>query len=165
MNNQELLDFYVDKLDIYKQLEKNIFFDIHQVINNTEDIIEKSVLFIGKRFNMDSLMYSMPCLFYRNGQWYKYSIYNHQPIQLNNATLLSNNELFKLIKRNLLSKQKDIIMRKFMRDEYDLVLDNLHIQKRHLISLKNLTIDSELYNNIKFLLEHFMQLDDEDFAI
>jgi len=162
MNNQELLEFYGDKFDFS---EYEGIFNIHQIINDTEDIIEKSVLFIGKRFNVESLMYSMPCLFYRNGQWYKYSIYNHQPIHLNNATLLSNNELFKLIKRILLSKQKDIIMRKFIRNEYDLVLDNLHIQKRHLTSLKNLTIDSELYNNIKFLLEHFMQLHDEDFAV
>ena len=160
MNNQELFAIYENKLEIFKNGEDESMIDIHEIMINTEDIIEKSYMIIGRYFGLDSLMYSMPCLFYRNGEWYKYSVYNQGPIQLNNAVLLNNNELFKLIKRNLLAHQKKIIMNKFTRNNYELNLQNLNIQKMHLNILKNLTIDSPIYNNIKILLEYILMIDE-----
>lgn len=164
MNNEELFNIYGNKLEICKNGGEGCE-DLHEVMINTEDVIEKSFMIICRYFNPDLLMYSMPCLFYRNGQWYKYSIYNPGPIQLNNAVLLTNNEIFKLIKRNLLSMQKKIIMNKFLRPNCVLNLENLNIQKTHLNILKDLTIDSQIYINIKLLLEYLFTFDDENFVV
>jgi hypothetical protein len=162
MNNEELLSIYFHK---YEDIFINGLDNPHEIINNTEDIVEKSFMFIAHRFRLESLMYSMPCLFFRNGQWYKYSVYNPGPIQLNNATQLNNEQFLKFIKRNLLTRQKQIILNKFLKNDYELNLENLNMQKRHLNIYKNLNIDSEIYNNIKVLLEYSLTIDETDITL
>ncbi len=159
MNNEELVANYLKKFDI---IINNDIFNIHDYIAHTEDIIEKSCFIIQWFFNLDSLIYSSPCLFYRNGHWYKYSIYNPGPVQFNNANFLNDNQFFKLIKRNLLLHQKRIIINKFLKNDYELNLQNLNVQKQHLNIFKYLTIDSPIYNNIKAILEHTLEIDDND---
>jgi hypothetical protein len=82
---------------------------------------------------------------------------------MNTAILLIDQELFKLVKRNLLSNQKRMIMNMFLRNE-ELVLDNLNTQKTHLGILKNLKINSEQYIIIKAVMEYLFTFDDKIYA-
>jgi len=166
MNNQEILDKYKESLsilcdkydnnsdwDVYEDKYKKIFF--------SNNIVEKSFSNIARQFNIDSLMYSMPCLFYRDNQWYKYSGNHPEQIQLNNAIQLTNIELFKLIKRTLYNREKNRIIDRLLIPEYPLNLEELTINKRHLIEFKNLTIDSQTYQEIKVVLEYLLTIDEQ----
>ena len=172
MNNQEILDKYKEPLSILCGDIDNL--DIDELDNRREkigqmqysnNIVEKSFLSIYRFFNReDALMYSMPCLFYRNNQWYKYNGNHPEQIQLNNALQLSNIELFKLIKRTMYTREKKMIISKFLISdpEYDLNLEQLNVNKTHLIEFKNLTMDSQTYQEIKIILEYLLIIDEID---
>ena len=168
MNNEEILNKYKDSLSILcadtSNLNDNEFFEFETKFRQmpySNNIVEKSFSSIARVFSMDSLMYSMPCLFYRNNQWHKYN--GNHPIQLNNAVQLSNNELFKLIKRTLFTREKNGIINKFLitDPEYTLNLEQLNVNKTHLIEFKNLTIDSQTYQEIRIVLEHLLVFDEK----
>lgn len=168
MNNQEILDKYKDSLAILCGDTSNFneFFEFETKFRQmpySNNIVEKSFSKIARRFSMDSLMYSMPCLFYRNNQWYKYNGNHPEEIQINNAVQLSNTELFKLIKRTLFTREKNDIINKFLtRDpEYTLNLEQLNVNKTHLMEFKNLTIDSQTYQEIRIVLEHLLVIDEK----
>jgi hypothetical protein len=168
MNNQEILDKYKDSLSILcedsSNLNDNEFFEFDTKFRQmpySNNIVEKSFSSIGRLFSMDSLMYSSPCLFYRNNQWYKYN--GNLPIEFNNAIALSNTELFKLIKRTMYTREKNYIIGQFLitNPEYTLNLEQLNINKTHLIEFKNLTIDSQTYQEIRIVLEHLLVIDEK----
>ena len=165
MNNEELVAFYENKFEVLKKQAEEGPEDFREIMCNIDDVTQKSYLLICFYYSKDSLLYSSPCLFFRNGQWYKYAVYNPGPIQLNNATQLSNKQLFNFIKRNLLTRQKQIIINKFLNSYYQLNLENLNIQKTQLQIYKNLTMDSTIYNNIKILLEYNLTIDETDIAV
>ena len=170
MNNEEVLNKYKEPLSILcgdkSNLNDNDFFEFeekYKKIFYSHNIVEKSFSNIARIFCIDSLMYSRPCLFYRNNKWYKYNGNNPQQIQLNNAIELSNTELFKLIKRTLYNREKNILINKFLisEPEYALNLEELNINKSHLIQFKNLTIDSQTYREIKIILEYLLTIEEK----
>jgi hypothetical protein len=154
--NQATINTYIEAL-------RNTNEDNIHEMTHTKNVIEKSFTYMTRRFSPDSLLYNMPCLFYRDGNWYKYSGHNPERISMNAAILLIDQELFKLVKRNLLSIQKRMIMNMFLRNE-ELVLDNLNTQKTHLGILKNLKINSEQYIIIKAVMEYLFTFDDKIYA-
>lgn len=167
MNNEEILNKYKEPLSILCGDKSNLndmeFFDYEEKrknLFNSNNIVEKSFSNIARTFCIDSLMYSMPCLFYRNNQWYKYN--GNYPIQLNNVTELSNTELLKLIKKTLYNREKNMIIGKFLitHPEYALNLEELNINKSHLIQFKNLSIDSQTYQEIKIILEYLLTIEE-----
>lgn len=174
MNNEEILNKYKDSLSILCGDKSNLndkeFFDFedkYKKIFYSHNIVEKSFSSIARLFNReDALMYSMPCLFYRNNQWYKYNGNHPEQIHLNNAVQLSNTELFKLIKRTMYTREKNYIIGQFLitGPEYTLNLEQLNINKTHLIEFKNLTIDSQTYQEIRIILEYLLTIE-ENFII
>ena len=171
MNNQEILDKYKETLSFLcddndnnnNNYDYEDFMEKIKKILYSHNIVEKSFSNIARLFHKDSLMYSMPCLFYRNNQWYKYTGNHPEEIQLNNAIQLTNNELFKLIKRTLYNREKNHIINQFLvpLPEYALNLDELNINRTHLIEFKNLTIDSQVYQEIKVILEYLLTIDEK----
>lgn len=169
MNNEELLNKYKESLSILYGDENVINYDFevyeekYKKIFHSDDIVEKSFSNIARIFCRDSLMYSRPCLFYRNNKWYKYNGNYAQLIQLNNAIELTSTELFKLIKRTMYNIEKNIIINQFLISdaEYILNLEKLTINKNHLIEYKNLNIDSQAYKEIKIILEHLLTIDEK----
>ena len=170
MNNEEILNKYKESLFILcgdkSDLNDKDFFEFeekYKKIFYSHNIVEKSFSRIARVFCSDSLIYARPCLFYRNNKWYKYNGNNPQQIQLNNAIELSNTELFKLIKRTLYNREKIIIINKFLisHPEYALNLEELNINKSHLIQFKNLTIDSQIYQEIKIILEYLLTIEEQ----
>ena len=172
MNNQEILDKYKDSLSILCEDLSNL--DIDELDDRREkfrqmlysnNIVEKSFSRIYRTFNReDALMYSMPCLFYRNNQWYKYNGNHPEQIHLNNAVQLNNTELFKLIKRTMYTREKNNIISNFLitDPEYTLNLEQLNVNKTHLIEFKKLTMDSQPYQEIKIILEYLLIIDEMD---
>ena len=172
MNKEEILNKYKESLDILFGDTSNLNLDeldyrrekIRQM-QYSNNIVEKSFSSIVITFNReDALMYSMPCLFYRNNKWYKYSGNHPEQIQLNNAIELTNTELFKLIKRNLFTREKNSIISLFLSPHYELNLEELNINKRHLIEFKNMNIDSQTYQETKIVLEHLLTIE-ENFIV
>lgn len=169
MNNEELLNKYKESLSILCGDENVINYDFevyeekYKKIFHSHDIVEKSFSNIARIFCRDSLMYSRPCLFYRNNKWYKYNGNYNEQIQLNNAIELTNTELFKLIKRTMYNIEKNIIINQFLIPdaEYILNLENLTINKNHLIEYKNLNIHSQAYKEIKIILEYLLIIDEK----
>jgi hypothetical protein len=171
MNNQEILDKYKDSLSILcgdtSNLNNEEFYDFEDKYKKmvySSNIVEKSFSSITRLFNrVDALMYSRTCLFYRNNQWYKYNGNHPEQIQFNNAIQLTNIELFKLIKRTLYNREKNNIINKFLvpLPEYALNLDELNINRIHLIEFKNLTIDSQTYQEIKVILEYLLTIEEK----
>ena len=155
--NQESIDTYIDVL---RNTNEDDAYELIREMTHSENVIEKSFAFMIRRFSPQSLVYNMPCLFYRHGNWYKYSGHNPEHIAMNTAILLIDQELFKLVKRNLLSNQKRMIMNMFLRNG-ELVLHHLNTQKTHLGILTNLTIHSEQYIIIKAVMEYLFTFDDK----
>jgi len=155
--NQETIDTY---LDVLRKTNEDDAYELIQKMTHSENVIEKSFAHMIRRFSPDSLLYNMPCLFYRDGNWYKYAGHNPERISMNTAILLIDQDLFKLVKRNLLSNQKRMIMNMFLCNG-ELVLNYLNTQKTHLGILKNLTIDSEQYIIIKAVMEYLFTFDNK----
>lgn len=168
MNKEEILNKYKESVSILcrdtNNLDDNSFFDFEEKYKRlfySNNIVEKSFSNIARIFCSDSLMYSMPCLFYRNNIWYKYTGNHPQQIQLNNAIELTNTELFKLIKRTLFNTEKNYITNLFLSPQYELNLEELNINKRHLIEFKNMTIESETYQETKIVLEYLLTIEEK----
>jgi hypothetical protein len=168
MNNQEILDKYKESLSIFcdgydSNSDWDVFEKKYKKIFYSYNIVEKSFSNIFRLFNREDaiIYYSGPCLFYRNNQWYKYSGNNPEQIQLNNAIQLTNIELFKLIKRTLYNREKNRIIDVLLIPEYSLNLEELTANKRHLIEFKNLTIDSQIYQEIIVILEHLLKIEEK----
>ena len=170
MNNQEILDKYKESLSIFcdgydEKDDWHVYENKYKKIFYSHNIVEKSFSNIVRQFNReDAIIYnSGPCLFYRNNQWYKYSGNHPEQIQLNNAIQLTNIELFKLIKRTLYNREKNNIINKFLvpLPEYALNLDELNFNRIHLLEFKNLTIDSQTYQEIKVVLEYLLTIDEQ----
>lgn len=169
MNKEEILNKYKDSLDILCGYTSNLIVDeiyshrekIRQ-IQCSNNIVEKSFSNIVRIFNReDALMYSTPCLFFINEQWYKYNGNHPEQIHLNNAIALNNTELFKLIKRSLFNMEKNYIISYFLVPECALNLEELNVIKTHLIEFKNLTINSQTYQEIKIVLEHLLTIEEK----
>ena len=62
------------------------------------------------------------------------------------------------------TREKNMIISKFLISdpEYDLNLEQLNVNKTHLIELKNLTMDSQTYQEIKIILEYLLIIDEID---
>lgn len=168
MNNEEILNKYKDTLSILCGDKSNLddkdfsyFEEKYKKVFCSHNIVEKSFSNIARVFCRDSLMYSMPCLFYRNNKWYKYTGNHPEQIQLNNAIELTNTELFKLLKRTLFNREKNYLIALFSSPHYELSLEELNVNKAHLIELKNLTIDSQTYQEIKIILEYLLAIDEK----
>ena len=170
MNNQEILDKYKETLSIFCDCYDDkdywqCYADKVKKIFYSHNIVEKSFSNIVRQFNReDAIIYnSGPCLFYRDNQWYKYSGNNPEQIQLNNAIQLTNIELFKLIKRTLYNREKNNIINQFLvpLPEYTLNLEELTVNKTHLLEFKNLTIDSQTYQEIKAILEYLLTIEEK----
>jgi hypothetical protein len=171
MNNEEILNKYKESLDILCGDISNLDIDelnerkqkIRQM-QYSNNIVEKSFSSIAILFNREDALiyYSSACLFYRNNKWYKYNGNNPEEIHLNNAIELSNTELFKLIKRTMYFREKKYILDQFLitNPEYSLNLEQLNINKTHLIEFINLTIDSQIYQEIRIILEHLLTIDE-----
>ena len=155
--NQDTIDTY---LNVLRNTNEDDAYELIQEMTHSENVIEKSFAYIIRRFSPNSLVYNMPCLFYRHGNWYKYYGHNPERISMNTSILLIDQELFKLVKKNLLLNQKRIIMNVFLRNE-ELVLHYLNTQKTHLSILKNLSIHSQQYIIIKAVMEYLFTFDDE----
>jgi hypothetical protein len=170
--NEELISKYKESLDLLKfgldtetdeefELYENKYYSLH----NSNDILEKSFTKIEKFFSIGAQPYVKFILVYRNGEWYKYNSNNPYPIQLNLCILLTNNELFKLLKRTLYNWEKKNLINFFLREEIDSSkIENLKIIKNNLIILKNLSIDSTIYLNLKILLEYLFYIDSKHFV-
>jgi hypothetical protein len=61
----------------------------------------------------------------------------------------------------LYNREKNRIIDMLLIPEYPLNLEELTINKRHLIEFKNLTIDSQTYHEIKVVLEYLLTIEEE----
>lgn len=175
MNQEELISKYKQQLDLLKfgpEIKEEQDYDLYlekiKGLRFSNDIIIKSFTFIKQHFFVNEWMYNKFMLVFRNGYWYKYNP-NIQPplipIQFNLCLLLTNNELFKIIKRTLYNFQKEYLINYFINMEIDSSkIEEIKLIQEHLIIFKDLTIDSTTYLNIKTLLEYLFELDNECFV-
>jgi hypothetical protein len=63
----------------------------------------------------------------------------------------------------LYNREKNNIINKFLvpLPEYALNLDELNFNRIHLLEFKNLTIDSQTYQEIKVVLEYLLTIDEQ----
>ena len=140
MNNEELIAKYKETLDILKfgiddsnVYEAVILYENKvKLLRYSTDIIEKSFSFIDKFFNIEAQPYVKFILVYRNGNWFKYNSTNPYPIQLHLGILLTNNELFKIIKRALYNQEKNNLITFFLKME----INSSHLEDLHLWTFK-----------------------------
>lgn len=176
MNKEELISKYKEKLDLLKfgpDIQDNdenydLYHEKIRQFRFSNDVIIKSFSFIKHSFFVNEYMYNKFMLVFRNGRWYKYNPNIPPPlipIHFNLCVLLTNNELFKIIKRTLYTFQKDYLIGYFLKLEIESSkIEELKNIKEHLNIFKDLTIDSTRYLNIKSLLEYLFELDNSDFV-
>ena len=70
---------------------------------NSQDILIRLLTKIYHEFGFESQPYVKFILYFKENNWYKYNSNNPYPIQSNLATVMNNYELFKLVKRRLIS--------------------------------------------------------------
>ena len=93
--NQETIDTY---LNVLRNTNEDDAYELIREMIHSKNVIEKSFAYMIRRFSPDSLLYNMPCLFYRHGNGYKYFGHNPEHIAMNTAILLIDQELFKLVR-------------------------------------------------------------------
>ena len=175
MNIEQLKSKYKEQLDLlkfgpYMQDNENFYLyrEKYRQLSYSTDVIIKSISFIKFHFFVNEYIYNKFMLIFRNGHWYKYNPNIPPPlipIQFNLCILLTNNELFKIIKRTLYNFQKDYLIGYFLKLEIESSkIEELKNIKEHLNIFKDLTIDSSIYLNIKSLLEYLFELDNSVFV-
>ncbi len=182
---QALLIKYKDVLDKFKNIGSE---DIHNYDVMTfgewlwssiysEDILTRSLSRIYHELSISSQPYSKFILYFKENNWHKYDSHNPYPIQQNLSSSLNNYELFKLIKRRLIALEKrhthSFISRrinKYQDDETlteeevnNIILKNVKACNNSFITLKDLKIESEVYQSLKILMEEIFILKEEDY--
>ena len=158
-NNEDLIKKYEASLNMAKVDDIAVDWEIYDKNYNSllssKDVLVKSFAKIYRFFNITAQPYVKFILFFREGNWYKYNSNNPYPIQLNLAIMLTNNELFKLVKRKLYDLEKSDLLNFFLELKVNSnCLWRLEILQNHLIIFKNLKIDSPIYLKLKILLEY-----------
>ena len=142
-------------------LKEIIFDDINA------DILLKSFATLFLWLHIDAGPYVKFIIYYKNGDWFKYNTNNPYPINHQMSTIMTENELQKLIKSKLYNLQKKITINMLLEDvinyEDDLIL--LGIKQYHLQYFnQHLHTDSEFYRKLLVLIKYLFELEDKQFA-
>jgi hypothetical protein len=170
MNNEELITSNIKYLNLLKHsiydtdegeiiVDNEFDYDYIKKQFNSHNVSIKSISILHMNFHLDSIAYFKYILFYRNGNWFKYNSNYGYPIDMTRAELITNELLFKIIKKKLYSYQKMVLINYFLRN--DLNLNELNFIKNHLIIFKGLTIDNDVTLQIKALMEYVFELENK----
>jgi hypothetical protein len=142
---------------------------------NSEDMLIRFLTKMYYEFGFESQPYVKFILYFKENNWYKYNSNNPYPIQSNLATLINNYELFKLVKRRLIADDKSRIQR-FVKnivnrsqenhteeESNKFIVKNIKLYNTSMSILKDLKIESDVYQSLKILMEHFFILKEEDY--
>jgi len=142
---------------------------------NSEDMLRRFLTKMYYEFGFESQPYVKFILYFKENNWYKYNSNNPYPIQSNLATLINNYELFKLVKRRLIADDKSRIQR-FVKnivnrsqenhteeESNKFIVKNIKLYNTSMSILKDLKIESDVYQSLKILMEHFFILKEEDY--
>lgn len=153
------IDNYSFYLDEY--LKKIIFNDIHP------DILLKSFATLFHWLHADAGPYVKFIIYYKNGDWFKYNSNNPYPINHQMSTIITENELQKLIKSKLYNLQKKITINMLLNNVIDFNnnLEILKVRQYHLQYFnRHLRADSEFYRKLLVLIKYLFELEDKQFA-
>jgi hypothetical protein len=104
-------------------------------------------------------------LYFEDNNWYKYNSNNPYPIQDNLSTIMNNYELFKLVKRRLISDEKSRIQRfvghivnkcqenQTEEDSNKFIVKYIKLYNSSMRILKDLKMESDVYQSLKILME------------
>ena len=142
---------------------------------NSQDILIRFLTKIYHEFGFESQPYVKFILYFKENNWYKYNSNNPYPIQSNLATLMNNYELFKLIKRRLIADEKSRIQR-FVKnivnrsqenhteeESNKFIVKHIKLYNSSMSILKDLKIESDVYQSLKILMDNFFILKEEDY--
>ncbi len=149
--------FYLDEY-----LKKIIFKDIHP------DILLKSFATLFNLLHVNSGPYVKFIIYYKNGNWFKYNTNNPYPINHQMSTIMTENELQKLIKSKLYNLQKKITINMLLNNVIDFNnnLEILKVRQYHLQYFnQHLHTDSEFYRKLLVLIKYLFELEDKQFAV
>ena len=142
---------------------------------NSEDILIRFLSKVYHQFGFESQPYVKFILYFKENNWYKYNSNNPYPIQSNLATVMNNYELFKLIKRRLIALEKGSAIRfitrevnkcqEFLTDEEcnKFIVKYIKLYNTSMSILKDLKIESDVYQSLKILMEQIFILKKEDY--
>lgn len=144
---------------------------------NSQDILIRLLTKIYHEFGFESQPYVKFILYFKENNWYKYNSNNPYPIQSNLATVMNNYELFKLVKRRLISDEKSRIQRfvghivnkcqenQTEEDSNKFIVKYIKLYNNSMSILKDLKIESDVYQSLKILMEQIFILKEEDYQI
>ena len=144
---------------------------------NSEDILIRLLSKIYKEFSIESQPYVKFILYFEDNNWYKYNSNNPYPIQDNLSTIMNNYELFKLVKRRLIAHEKSRIHsfvghivnkcqeNQTEEDSNKFIVKYIKLYNSSMSILKDLKIESDVYQSLKFLMEQIFILKEEDYQI
>jgi len=142
---------------------------------NSEDMLIRFLTKMYYEFSFESQPYVKFILYFKENNWYKYNSNNPYPIQSNLATLMNNYELFKLVKRRLIADDKSRIQRfvknivnrsqeNYTEEESNkFIVKHIKLYNASMNILKDLKIESEVYQSLKILMEQIFILKDIDY--
>jgi hypothetical protein len=142
---------------------------------NSEDMLIRFLTKMYYEFGFESQPYVKFILYFKENNWYKYNSNNPYPIQSNLATLMNNYELFKLVKRRLISDEKSRIQRFVGRivnkcqenhteeESNKFIVKYIKLYESSMSILKDLKIESDVYQSLKILMEQNFILKEEDY--
>lgn len=181
ISDKDLINKYKKYLDVLKygvkeDEDKNII-DINDspahIIKEmlsrdvNSDILLKSFSTLFHWLHSDAGPYVKFIIYYKNGDWFKYNTNNPYPINHQMSTIMTENELQKLIKSKLYNFQKKIIIDVLLTDVIDLSnnIDILKVRQYHLQYFnRHLHTDSEFYRKLLVLTKYLFELGDKQFA-
>ena len=138
---------------------------------NSEDILIRLLSKIYKEFSIESQPYVKFILYFEDNNWYKYNSNNPYPIQDNLSTIMNNYELFKLVKRRLIAVEKHStqlfvghIVNKCQENQTEedsnkFILKYIKLYNSSMRIVKDLKIESDVYQSLKFLMEQIFKKD------
>ena len=144
---------------------------------NSEDILIRLLSKIYKEFSIESQPYVKFILYFKDNNWYTYNSNNPYPIQDNLSTIMNNYELFKLVKRRLIAHEKSRIQsfvghivnkcqeNQTEEDSNKFIVKYIKLYNSSMSILKDLKIESDVYQSLKFLMEQIFILKEEDYQI
>lgn len=142
---------------------------------NSKDILLIFLSTVYHEFVIEFMPYIKFILYFKENNWYKYNTKNSYPIKSNLATVMNNYDLFKLIKRRLIASEKREaisfirILNKFQdwitdeEERNEFFLNHIKLYNNSLNILKDLKIESELYQSLKILMEQLFIIKDEHY--
>ncbi len=156
-----VIDTNDNSFHLYEQLRERLSRDINL------DILLKSFSTLFHWLHADAGPYVKFIIYYKNGDWFKYNTNNPYPINHQMSTIMTENELQKLIKSKLYNFQKRIIINVLLEDVIDFSnnLEILKVRQYHLQYFnQHLHTDSEFYRKLLVLIKYLFELEDKQFA-